>query len=128
MRDADGRVIANEGIGKDVTQRNRAEEALRRAHEELEKRVQERTAELKSMNDQLRESEHRYRSVVEDQLEFIIRWHGDGVLTFANECVLRLLQVEPRRTVSAPASCRRRRGGSRGAEETAGERLDRVTR
>ena len=84
VRDADGRVIANEGIGKDVTQRNRAEEVLRRAHEELEKRVQERTAQLKLMNDQIRDSEHRYRSVVEDQLEFIIRWHGDGVLTFAN--------------------------------------------
>jgi PAS domain S-box-containing protein len=85
VRDADGRVIATEGIGKDVTQRNRAEEALRRAHEELEKRVQERTAQLKLMNDQLRDSEHRYRSVVEDHLEFIIRWNGDGVLTFANK-------------------------------------------
>jgi PAS domain S-box-containing protein len=84
VRDADGRVIATEGIGKDVTQRNRAEEALRRAHEELEKRVQERTAQLKLMNDQLRDSEHRYRSVVEDHLEFIIRWRGDGMLTFAN--------------------------------------------
>jgi PAS domain S-box-containing protein len=84
VRDADGRVIANEGIGKDVTQRHRVEENLRRAQEELEKRVQERTAQLKSINDQLRESEQRYRSVVEDQLEFIIRWHGDGMLTFAN--------------------------------------------
>ena len=47
------------------------------------------------MNDQIRDSEHRYRSVVEDQLEFIIRWHGDGVLTFANTCLLRLLRFEP---------------------------------
>jgi PAS domain S-box-containing protein len=84
VRDADGRVIATEGIGKDVTQRHRAEEELRRAHEELEKRVQERTAQLISINEQLRDSEQRYRSVVEDQLEFIIRWHGDGELTFAN--------------------------------------------
>jgi PAS domain S-box-containing protein len=37
-----------------------------------------------SANEQLRESEHRYRSVVEDHLEFIIRWRDDGVLTFAN--------------------------------------------
>ena len=34
---ADGKVIANEGIGKDVTQRHEAEEALRKAHEELER-------------------------------------------------------------------------------------------
>jgi len=85
LQDADGRVIANEGIGRDVTQRHQAEEALRRAHEELERRVAERTAELTAMYEQLRENEHRYRSVVEDHLEFIIRWHRDGVRTFVNE-------------------------------------------
>jgi PAS domain S-box-containing protein len=85
LRDADGRVIANEGIGKDVTQRRHAEEALRRARDELEQRVRERMAELTAAIEQLRESEHRYRSVVEDQLEFIIRWCGDGILTFANK-------------------------------------------
>jgi PAS domain S-box-containing protein len=84
LRDADGRVIANEGIGKDVTQLRHADEELRRAHEDLEQRVQERTVELTAINEQLRESEHRYRSVVEDHLEFIIRWRGDGVLTFVN--------------------------------------------
>jgi PAS domain S-box-containing protein len=96
LRDASGRIIANEGICKDVTRRHRAEEALRRAHEELEQRVQERTAELKAINDRLRDSEHRYRSVVEDQLEYIVRWHGNGVRTFVNEsyCQARLASRE----------------------------------
>jgi PAS domain S-box-containing protein len=96
LRDASGRIIANEGICKDVTRRHRAEEALRRAHEELEQRVQERTAELKAMNDRLRDSEHRYRSVVEDQLEYIVRWRGNGVRTFVNEsyCQARLATRE----------------------------------
>ena len=85
VRDADGRVISNEGIGRDVTQRHQQEEALHRAHEQLELRVQERTAELTAAMEQLRESEHRYRSVVEDHLEFIIRWHDDGVRTFVND-------------------------------------------
>jgi PAS domain S-box-containing protein len=84
LRDADGRVISNEGIGKDVTERQRAEESLRQAHEQLELKIRERTSELLAVNEQLSESERRYRSVVEDHLEFIIRWHGDGVLTFAN--------------------------------------------
>ncbi len=85
LRDHDGKVIANEGIGKDVTQRHKAEEALRKAHEELERRVRERTAELTAKNEQLRQSQERYLSVIQDHLEFIIRWRDDGVRTFANE-------------------------------------------
>jgi PAS domain S-box-containing protein len=87
--DADGNVIASEGIGKDITQRLKADEAVHRAHEELEHRVQERTAELKAMNELLRDSERRYRSIVEDQLEYIVRWHDDGVRTFVNDSYCR---------------------------------------
>lgn len=88
-RDADGRVIANEGIGKDITQRLEDEEALRRAHDELEHRVRERTVESTAMYEKLRDSEHRYRSIVEDHLEFIVRWRGDGIRTFVNESYCR---------------------------------------
>jgi PAS domain S-box-containing protein len=84
LRDANGRVIANEGIGKDVTARHLAEEALRKAHDELERRVQERTAELSARNEQLRQSQEQYRSIIQDHLEFIIRWREDGTRTFAN--------------------------------------------
>jgi PAS domain S-box-containing protein len=89
LRDADGCVVSNEGICRDITQRLAAEEALRSAHEELEQRVLERTAELTAANERLRESEQRYRSVVEDQLEFIVRWREDGTRTFVNESYCR---------------------------------------
>jgi PAS domain S-box-containing protein len=82
VQDADGRVIASEGIGKDITLRHEKDEELRRSREELELRVQQRTA-------QLRASEQRYKSVIDDQLEFIVRWEGNGVRTFVNAAYCR---------------------------------------
>ena len=54
---------------------------------ELERRVVERTAAL-------RESEARYRAIVEDQTELICRFLPDGTLTFANNAYCRFFQVE----------------------------------
>jgi PAS domain S-box-containing protein len=51
----------------------------------------ERTAELTAMNERLRDSEQRYRSVVEDHPEFIARWRDDGVRTFVNEALCRYM-------------------------------------
>jgi PAS domain S-box-containing protein len=42
------------GTGIDITERRRAEQALQQAHAALEQRVQERTAELATANDELR--------------------------------------------------------------------------
>jgi PAS domain S-box-containing protein len=50
LRDTAGQTIGLMGISRDITDRKRAEEALRRSHEELERRVAERTAELVATN------------------------------------------------------------------------------
>jgi PAS domain S-box-containing protein len=85
LKNADGRVIANEGIGKDITERHQAELALRQAREELQRGVREATAELTQKNEELQKSKELYRSVIQDHLEFIIRWRDDGVRTFVND-------------------------------------------
>ena len=54
-RQPDGFVIRIVGTHFDLSERKRVEEALRRAHEELEIRVKERTAELALANASLRE-------------------------------------------------------------------------
>lgn len=50
IRRADGRVVRIVGTHLDLSERKRAEDALRRAHEQLEQRVRDRTAELAQAN------------------------------------------------------------------------------
>jgi PAS domain S-box-containing protein len=59
-------------IGTDVTEKRRAEEALQRAHDELEERVRERTAELASVNESLK-TEIEQRTRLERQLRDSLR-------------------------------------------------------
>ncbi|MBA2732439.1 MAG: PAS domain S-box protein [Acidobacteria bacterium] len=54
IRDAEGKLIGFQGTTIDITDHKRAEEALRKAHDELERRVAERTADLAKTNEALR--------------------------------------------------------------------------
>jgi PAS domain S-box-containing protein len=57
---------------RDVTDRVRAEEEIRRLNEELESRVAERTAQLEAALSELRTSEERYRLLVESASDYAI--------------------------------------------------------
>ncbi|MHB0945935.1 MAG: PAS domain S-box protein [Sedimentisphaerales bacterium] len=50
LKDYDGKIIGVLSTGHDITERIKAEEELKKAHLELEKRVQSRTAELQGAN------------------------------------------------------------------------------
>ncbi|MFA5182768.1 MAG: PAS domain S-box protein [Syntrophales bacterium] len=54
VQDVDGRLLTIEGFVEDITERKRVEEALQRAHNELEQRIRERTEELVRVNEELR--------------------------------------------------------------------------
>ncbi|MHC4457991.1 MAG: PAS domain S-box protein [Planctomycetota bacterium] len=68
--DYSGWAVGTVGISREITKRKRAEETLRQAHDELERMVKERTADLEKANRQLRmEIEERKRAEKEAYYE-----------------------------------------------------------
>ena len=107
LYDADGQVIGTFGISRNVTERKRAEEALLRAHEELELRVRERTAELQNANQALqaeiterkwvertlRESETRLREIIDLVPHMIFAKDMEGRFLLANRTTAAAYQM-----------------------------------
>ena len=82
----------------DFSERKRAQDALKQAHNELEDRIRERTEELKKTNEQLkkelferkrveetlRESEEKYRTVLEGTPDPVVVYDIEGRVTYLN--------------------------------------------
>ncbi len=79
------------GCAQDVTEEIRLERELRKTHDELEQRVQERTAELMHTNIALGESEARYRGLFENANDVIATLTVDGTFTSINRAAEVLL-------------------------------------
>jgi len=69
FRDATGKIIRSVGMVHDITERKQAEEELRRSRDELEIRVQERTAELMSAVDALQDEISERKRIEEALIE-----------------------------------------------------------
>ncbi len=90
---------------RDITEHKRVEEALRKAHDGLEKRVELRTTELAKANEELRieitereraeealrEAERRYRAILDNRLQMIYVSNEQGIFLDANDYALERL-------------------------------------
>ena len=86
---------ANARLEQEITVREAAQAALRQANTDLERRVQERTADLVRANRDLRESEQRYRLILENALEYaVFTVDPEGHVTTWNAGARRLLGYE----------------------------------
>jgi PAS domain S-box-containing protein len=99
--DEKGKVASVAVLAIDRTDSKRAEAALQRAHDELERRVDERTAELAEANHQLQRevakrtaSEEKYRTLVETLPDAVIMADLAGRATFVSRRFLELHRAE----------------------------------
>jgi len=94
VKDGSGRIVGASSIARDIGGRKMMEEALRKAHGDLERRVEERTAELSTSNALLRrEIDERQRaeqqliaareSALESSAQFgaVLNSVGEGIIT-----------------------------------------------
>ncbi len=95
----DGSVAGSVVNLRDITERKLTEAALRQAHDELEERVRQRTAQLRMANEQLqreigerarieaelRESEEKYRTIIDNIVDAYYEVDLAGTFTFVND-------------------------------------------
>ena len=116
--DPQGNVIAAFGIARNISQRKKMEEELKRAHDELERRVEKRTAELVSINKKLekeikerekieqalRESEEKYRSIFESLQDVYYQTDQEGRITIISPSVYSQAGYDPKQLIGRPVT------------------------
>jgi len=82
IKGSDGKTVGSIETLWDTTERKEAQEALQKAHDELEMRVEERTAELKKVNEKLSRSEEKYKTLFDSAPNpiFIMDRHSFSII------------------------------------------------
>lgn len=84
IRDGMGQPQAVMSVGRDITERKQAELALQEARDELEDKVRERTAELVTASEKLRENEETSRVILNATTASLLLLDSAGTVLAAN--------------------------------------------
>ena len=95
--DEQGREAGTVGFAEDLRDRKRAEEALQRAHDELERRVEERTTELNRARERI-----QYLLTVTPGIVYTNQASGDYRCTFVSENVDPIMGFSPWEMLESP--------------------------
>ncbi|MBW1852495.1 MAG: PAS domain-containing protein, partial [Deltaproteobacteria bacterium] len=99
---ADGSLIWD-GVCLDITELKLAEEALKKTHDKLERRVEEKTAELSAAVDKLQEAELRYRTVADFTYDWEYWANLDGTLQYVSPSCERISGYTPQQFMDNPS-------------------------
>ncbi len=83
--DASGALLGYRGISRDITEQKRAQEAMLRARNDLEIRVEERTAELNDALASITTERHRLYEVLDSLPAYVCLLDDDYRMPFANK-------------------------------------------
>jgi PAS domain S-box-containing protein len=72
LHDADGRLVGAVNMLVDITERKKAEESLRQLNDMLEQRIEARTNQMTEAYERLRQSERRFRLLVNSVVDYAI--------------------------------------------------------
>jgi|GEM_PF-1176584 len=84
-----GALFVNKRLHREIKAKGSAQRALKKSHDELENRVEERTAKLSDANKALLDSENRYRSLSDAAFEGIVLI-DDGKIVETNKACLNM--------------------------------------
>jgi len=118
IKDEKGNIIGTIGISRDITDKKRAEEDLKRHRNQLQDMIQTRTSEIKNVNKKLkeeieerkkvekalRENEKKYRTIFESFHDVYFRTDTDGIITIISPSVENQAGYKPKEVIGQHAA------------------------
>jgi PAS domain S-box-containing protein len=103
VSDEQGGILYSRSVWRDITKRKEVEEALKKAHSNLERKVEERTAQLSKTVYKLSETELRYRTVADFTYDWEFWSNMDGTMQYVSPSCERISGYTPGQFIDNPA-------------------------